>query len=52
MPLQPNKTFLVSGLLCSLLFPALLLVRPGLVPRPVDPAPLAPAMSAGPLGQS
>jgi hypothetical protein len=52
MALQHNKTFLVSGLLCSLLFAVLLLVRTGIVSRPADPASLAPAMPAGPLGQS
>ena len=52
MALQHNKTFLVSGLLCSLLFAVLLLVRTGIVSRPADPASLAPAMPDGPLEQS
>ena len=52
MALRHKKTFLVSGLLCSLLFAVLLLVRTGIVSRPVDPASIAPVMPAGPLGQS
>ena len=52
MALQHNKTFLVSGLLCSLLFAVLLLVRTGIVSRPADPASLAPAMPDGPLEHS
>lgn len=49
MALQHNKTFLVSGLLCSLLFAVLLLVRAGIVSMPGGPGPAAPLMPAGPL---
>ena len=52
MALQHNKTFLVSGLLCSLLFAVLLLVRTGIVSRPVDPASIAPATPDGHLEHS
>jgi Transglutaminase-like superfamily len=49
MALRHNKTFFVSGLLCSLLFAVLLLVRTGVVSRPDDPVSMAPAMPATPF---
>lgn len=49
MTLRRNKTFLISGLACGLLFAALLLVRTGVVSLPGDPGPTARLMPSGPL---
>ncbi len=49
MALQRNKTFLLGGLVCGLIFTALLLVRTGLVSLSDDPRLTAQVIPAGPL---
>jgi Transglutaminase-like superfamily len=49
MALLRNKTFLISGLLCGLLFALLLLVRTGIVSLSGDQTPAARLMPAGQL---
>jgi len=52
MALQRNKLFLISGLVCGLIFAALLLVRTGLVSLSDDPLLTARVIPAGPLDAS
>ena len=49
MALKHPRWFLLAGLMCGLLFTALLLVRTGTVPLGKAPAPVADADPAGPL---
>jgi len=52
MALRHNTWFLLGGLLCGLLFTALLLVRTGTVFRQGTPAPVAGETPAGPVATS